>query len=280
MQVGTMSGGSLVLGDQLGVLLSELGPLDPPAIGMEVDASHLAARVRFDERRESGAEFAALADGLAEVPFGRAAATGEGLALVSGKPVEVLPKLLHLEMVPTGNTSGQAIPFPRGHLPWGMPPKQWGMNRDLSRIFEHRRQRLIELLAAIECRYKEWFAAAANLPSGGYLTRLLYEEGAKGKKNIGDRTAQDIQGAFRLPPGWFDMPIGEAIPKGIKVLNSKGDVEIPEPEEVMDLDREMIGYFRAFSKLPRKKREHVVESLRSIAGLLDADVVEQRKPQK
>lgn len=38
----------------------------------------------------------------------------------------------------------------------------------------------------------------------GFVSRLLYEEGKKYKKNIADKLVSDIENAFELPRGWLD----------------------------------------------------------------------------
>lgn len=38
----------------------------------------------------------------------------------------------------------------------------------------------------------------------GFVSRLLYEEGKKYKKNIADKLVSDIETAFNLPRGWLD----------------------------------------------------------------------------
>lgn len=38
----------------------------------------------------------------------------------------------------------------------------------------------------------------------GFVSRLLYEEGKKYKKNIADKLVSDIESAFNLPRGWLD----------------------------------------------------------------------------
>lgn len=75
---------------------------------------------------------------------------------------------------------------------------------------EHRRRRLLELVAAIGGTQT---AIAANAGiDASYLSRLLYPPGKAGRKNLGIDTMSNLQTAYRLPPGWFDMPPGSALP--------------------------------------------------------------------
>jgi len=88
--------------------------------------------------------------------------------------------------------------------------------------FEHRRARLAELLKALEPAPRAWFAAAIRR-SESYVARLLLPEADEHRKNIGDAIMAAATSVLRLDPGWFDLPLGAAIPKGVK-LDEKGNV--------------------------------------------------------
>ncbi len=88
--------------------------------------------------------------------------------------------------------------------------------------FAHRRARLAELLKALEPAPRAWFAAAIQR-SESYVARLLLPEGDEHRKNIGDAIMAAATSELRLDPGWFDLPLGTAIPEGVR-LDEKGNV--------------------------------------------------------
>lgn len=75
---------------------------------------------------------------------------------------------------------------------------------------EHWRQRLTELIASYGLSQAAFAERVGITPD--YISRLLYEPGKKGRKNLGPTTINKISQAFSLPPGWFDMPAGDLIP--------------------------------------------------------------------
>ncbi len=178
-----------------------------------------------------------------------------------------------------GKVTSSVVPYPEAIYRQVYLTQHWGMDSLMQR-FEHRRQRLIELLQAVEYEKRYWFAAAIG-QNDTYLSRLLYEPHRKGRKNLGDQLVAAISEKFRLPPGWFDMPPRSLIPKGIKVVDKDGNVEIPfQVSEPMDLDSEMADYFRVFSRLPINQREAAVEMLRTTIKMLGADAPEPTKSSK
>ena len=44
-----------------------------------------------------------------------------------------------------------------------------------------------------------------------YVSRLLYEPGKNGRKNLGPGVMRKISAAFNLQPGWFDLPLGQSL---------------------------------------------------------------------
>ncbi|WPG35154.1 hypothetical protein [Variovorax sp. EBFNA2] len=77
-------------------------------------------------------------------------------------------------------------------------------------LTEHWRQRLLELKADLALTQA---ALAAKLEkSPDYVSRLLYEPGKKGRKNLGLQTLRNATKAFELQPDWFDLPLGAAMP--------------------------------------------------------------------
>lgn len=93
--------------------------------------------------------------------------------------------------------------------------------------FEHRRARLAELLNALEPAPRAWFATAIRR-SESYVARLLLPAGAQHRKNIGDAIMNAATSVLRLDPGWFDLPIGSAIPEGVR-LDEKGRAFFERP---------------------------------------------------
>lgn len=69
--------------------------------------------------------------------------------------------------------------------------------------FEIRRLNLIRLKDEY-CDGKVVNLARVLNKDQGYVSRLLYEEGKKHKKNIADKLVSDIESAFNLPRGWLD----------------------------------------------------------------------------
>jgi Predicted transcriptional regulator len=69
--------------------------------------------------------------------------------------------------------------------------------------FEIRRLNLIRLKNEL-CDKKVVNLARVLNKDQGYVSRLLYEEGKKNKKNIADKLVTDIESAFNLPRGWLD----------------------------------------------------------------------------
>lgn len=76
--------------------------------------------------------------------------------------------------------------------------------------YEHRRQRLIELLA--HPSYAGRGAQAKLSKDSGidasYISRLLYPEGKSGKKRMAEDTVEAFERGCGLPKGWFDLPLG------------------------------------------------------------------------
>jgi len=94
----------------------------------------------------------------------------------------------------------------------------------LAATHEHRRQRLLELRSAVVHPYRYWFAKAIGVPDD-YLARLEYPAGKDQRKNIGDRVMAKAQQAFGLQPGWFDLPLGTALPRGLQISSNSGKIE-------------------------------------------------------
>jgi len=69
--------------------------------------------------------------------------------------------------------------------------------------YEKRRQRLIQIRDDF-CGGKAVALARKIEREPSYVSRMLYEEGKKGKKRIADDMVEIIEKAFSLPRGWMD----------------------------------------------------------------------------
>lgn len=115
-----------------------------------------------------------------------------------------MDKLIHANSLPHGKETLQVF-LPLGTLPTGNSIQEWGMQDK----FEHRRQRLIELLEEKFQRKRGAQAEAARVIgcSDNYLSRLLTEQ-TKHRKNIAEDFQEKIEEAFKLEKGWLDKPMG------------------------------------------------------------------------
>lgn len=75
---------------------------------------------------------------------------------------------------------------------------------------ERWRARLVELIEHLKISQAEFAAETGIDPT--YVSRMLYEPGKAGRKNVGPTQAAKISSAYMLPPGWFDMEPGSAMP--------------------------------------------------------------------
>ncbi|MGL4926548.1 MAG: S24 family peptidase [Plesiomonas shigelloides] len=82
-------------------------------------------------------------------------------------------------------------------------------------IFELRRLRLQELVSSFKTQRE--FAEKVGLDST-VVSRMLYPEGKRHKRNIGEQAARQIEGALRINRGWMD---------GMEPSSGDGDVRLP-----------------------------------------------------
>lgn len=75
---------------------------------------------------------------------------------------------------------------------------------------EHWRLRLLELFQSSGLKQAAFAELIDVQPD--YFSRLLYEPGKKGRKNLGPVTQRKISQKFDLSPGWFDLPMGTDVP--------------------------------------------------------------------
>jgi hypothetical protein len=115
-----------------------------------------------------------------------------------------MDKLIHAYSLPHGKETWQVF-LPSGTLPKGNSVQELVMPDK----FEHRRQRLIELLEEKFQRRRGAQAEAARVIgcSDNYLSRLLTEQ-TKHRKNIAEDFKEKIEEAFKLEKGWLDKPLG------------------------------------------------------------------------
>lgn len=78
-------------------------------------------------------------------------------------------------------------------------------------LAEHRKNRLRELMDHT-CQGKIAELARRIERSDNYVSRMLYPVGKPQEKPIADKMQRVIEAAFALPRGWFDMPMGTALP--------------------------------------------------------------------
>ena len=89
---------------------------------------------------------------------------------------------------------------------------------------EHWRARLGEMLSALKVSQAA-FAERVGVPPD-YVSRLMYEAGKKGRKNLGPVTIRKICDAYGLPHSWFDMPEGS----GLDLLATASSYVLPAGE--------------------------------------------------
>lgn len=75
---------------------------------------------------------------------------------------------------------------------------------------EHWRLRLIELKVHLKVSQRAMADTTGIDPT--YLSRLLYEPGKKGRKNLGLETMTSFRTGYGLSAGWFDLPLGSELP--------------------------------------------------------------------
>lgn len=120
---------------------------------------------------------------------------------------------------------------------------------------EHWRQRLLELLVLLGINQAA-FAEATGI-SPDYVSRLLYEPGKLGGKSLGPTTMSKIRQAYGLAPGWFDLPLGAAMPSGASVGETAARYVVDQTSALTDAVR-MRWPFRLVSY------ERLVELRRSL----------------
>ena len=76
---------------------------------------------------------------------------------------------------------------------------------------DHRRARLQEIITAACGGVIRVFAERIGRDPT-YISRLLYEAGKAGGRNVGDEIAEATEREFKLVKGWFDLPLGVLVP--------------------------------------------------------------------
>ncbi len=82
---------------------------------------------------------------------------------------------------------------------------------------EHWRLRLIELIKHLDITQRG-FSDATGIDAS-YVSRLLYPLGKKGRKNLGLTQMSAIRDCYKLPAGWFDLPLGNELPAPSGTVN-------------------------------------------------------------
>lgn len=144
---------------------------------------------------------------------------------------------------------------------------------------EHWRLRLVELKNALTLKQCE-IAEAIGKPDS-YVSRLLYEPGKKGRKNLGWDTIRDIVKAYGLRVDWFDLPLGSMLPTkdGKKPAVGEpapaaafhGQVTEP-PAPVITWPFKSTSYKRLQALLEELGPKAAPEALRDIDSLLEVAV--------
>jgi transcriptional regulator with XRE-family HTH domain len=123
---------------------------------------------------------------------------------------------------------------------------------------EHWRLRLLELKADLGLTQA---ALASKLEkSPDYVSRLLYEPGKKGRKNLGMQTLRAATQNFNLPSDWFDRPLGTALP------STQGDQVQRRADPPSSISRGATWPFarvtpHQYSLLSSDQREHIEKTI-------------------
>lgn len=144
---------------------------------------------------------------------------------------------------------------------------------------EHWRKRLIELKEALTLKQCE-IAEAIGKPDS-YVSRLLYEPGKKGRKNLGWDTIRDIVKAYGLRVDWFDLPLGSMLPvKGQKEGTAQEPAPVPvfhgqthePPTNGIKWPFKQTSYKRLQALLEDLGPKTAPEAMRDLDSLLDVAV--------
>lgn len=135
---------------------------------------------------------------------------------------------------------------------------------------EHRLQRLIELrdhfCGGIAARL-----AKAIKRDPTYVTRMFYPPGKPGRKGIAYEIEHLIESTYHLPKGWFDMPLGDALPTSPKVLATS--VQEPLPVPYVHSDPQIAAMVHIMEGLDTTGRE---KCLRIVRAALDLEAPPNR----
>jgi hypothetical protein len=143
---------------------------------------------------------------------------------------------------------------------------------------EHLRLRLLELMGDLELNQA---TVAHDLDiASDYVSRLLYPLGKKGRKNIGLQTMRKFERAYDLPSGWFEMPLGSALPTAHGSRTSEAPKAAREPQiHAVGRSREITWPFHnvSYGRLMDLKRDlgskQGHEALRELDSVLEAIVM-------
>ena len=145
--------------------------------------------------------------------------------------------------------------------------------------YELRRRRLIEL-RDWECEGKVARLAERLSRTDSYVARMLYEDGKAGKKRIGDDMTDIIEGAFGLPPGWMEMPLGTrpeasplAPPHRAAEPGARDAASATRPLHALRWPFPTVTYQRVMELKRTLGTKRGAEAMRDIDALLDVAVI-------
>lgn len=132
-------------------------------------------------------------------------------------------------------------------------------------IFERRRLRLQELVA--KHGSQKALSDAVGIDST-VISRMLYPEGKKNKRNIGELSARSIEQELNLPSGWMDSFDIENVSndEGLVALNPRqkillelfGELPDSEADELLEaLKEKKRHYDELYEELNRKRQGKV-----------------------
>ena len=116
------------------------------------------------------------------------------------------------------------IAIPTEHLPTGNACLQ---SLTMDDYKEHWRLRLKELFDSTRLSQAHFSGLIDVSPD--YLSRLFYAPEKKGRKNVGLAIVRKVSEAFNLPPGWFDLPLGQGLPHLPPGNNAAPKAQEPAP---------------------------------------------------
>lgn len=143
-------------------------------------------------------------------------------------------------------------------------------------LAEHRKHRLRELMDHC-CEGKIAVLARRIERSDNYVSRMLYPVGKPQEKPIADKMQRVIESAFQLPRGWFDMPMGAALPgtqptTPIRLMSCSDPGTEPPRQQVIHWPFKRVSYSRITALQKSLGARHAQEAISDIDKYLDIAV--------